>query len=116
MGLPMARNLRRAGYPVIAYNRTRSRAEPLLADGAQLVGSPREVATQSDVVITIVSDTPDVRQVILGEGGVVEAVRPGMVVIDMSTISPRVTRQIAADLAARGADMLDAPVSGGEKG
>ena len=116
MGLPMARNLRRAGFPVTAYNRTRKRAEPLLADGAALADSPREVAARSDVVITIVSDTPDVQEVILGENGVVQAVRPGMTVIDMSTISPRVTRQIAADLAARGVDMLDAPVSGGEKG
>jgi 2-hydroxy-3-oxopropionate reductase len=116
MGLPMARNLRKAGFPVTAYNRTRSRAEPLVADGATLAGSPREVAERSDVVITIVSDTPDVQQVILGEDGIIAAARPGMTVVDMSTISPRVTKQIAADLAARGVDMLDAPVSGGEKG
>src|SRR2546430_7393072 len=102
MGLPMARNLMRAGFPLTAHNRTRSRAEPLSAEGAAVVDSPREVAERSDVVISIVSDTPDVQQVILGEGGVVEACRPGMVVIDMSTISPRVTRQISADLAARG--------------
>jgi 2-hydroxy-3-oxopropionate reductase len=116
MGLPMARNLLRAGLPVTAYNRTRSRAEPLTELGGIVVDSPRAVAERSDVVITIVSDTPDVEQVILGPNGVVEALRPGMIVIDMSTISPRVTKQIAADLAARGAEMLDAPVSGGEKG
>lgn len=116
MGQPMARNLLRAGFPLTAYNRTAPRAEPLAADGARLAGSPREAADGADVVITIVSDTPDVQQVLLGENGVVEAARPGMTVVDMSTISPSVTRQIAADLAARGVDMLDAPVSGGEKG
>lgn len=116
MGLPMARNLLKAGFPVTAYNRTRRRAEPLTADGATIADSPRAAAERSDVVITIVSDTPDVQQVILGEGGVMEGARPGQVVIDMSTISPRVTRQIAAALEARGVEMLDAPVSGGEKG
>lgn len=116
MGLPMAKNLLKAGFPVTAYNRTLSRAEPLRELGGAVADSPRTVAERSDLVITIVSDTPDVEQVILGANGVVEAIRPGMVVIDMSTISPRVTKQIAADLAARGAEMLDAPVSGGEKG
>ncbi len=116
MGLPMARNLRKAGFPVTAYNRTRSRADPLTEQGGVVVDSPREVAERSDVVITIVSDTPDVQQVILGPNGIIEAIRPGMTIIDMSTISPRVTKQIAADLAARGVEMLDAPVSGGEKG
>jgi 2-hydroxy-3-oxopropionate reductase len=116
MGLPMATNLLKAGYAVTACNRTRSRAEPLTALGGLVVDCGREVAERSDVVITIVSDTPDVEQVILGMNGVVESLRPGMIVIDMSTISPRVTKRIASDLAARGAEMLDAPVSGGEKG
>jgi 2-hydroxy-3-oxopropionate reductase len=116
MGLPMAKNLLKAGFAVTAYNRTLSRAEPLKELGGTVADSPRAIAERSDVVISIVSDTPDVEQVILGPGGVIEALRPGMIVIDMSTISPRVTKQIAADLAARGAEMLDAPVSGGEKG
>ncbi|MEP6756305.1 MAG: NAD(P)-dependent oxidoreductase [Chthonomonadales bacterium] len=116
MGLPMATNLLKAGFAVTATSRTLSRAEPLKALGGKVVATPREVAANSDVVITIVSDTPDVEQVILGENGVVEALRPGMTVVDMSTISPKVTKQIAADLAARGVNMLDAPVSGGEKG
>jgi 3-hydroxyisobutyrate dehydrogenase-like beta-hydroxyacid dehydrogenase len=116
MGLPMARNLLTAGFTVTAYNRTRTRAEPIVQHGATLADCPRAVAEQSDVVITIVSDTPDVRQVILGADGVIEAARPGHIVIDMSTISPSVTRQIAGDLAARGVEMLDAPVSGGVKG
>lgn len=116
MGLPMARNLLRAGFPVRVYNRTSERALPLRDDGAVLVGSPREVAEGADVVITIVSDTPDVREVILGSRGVVETARAGATVIDMSTISPRVTREIAAALEAHSIDMLDAPVSGGVGG
>ena len=116
MGKPMTRNLLRAGYSVTVYNRTGARAEDLRADGARIVGSPREAAEGADIVITIVSDTPDVREVILGPGGVAESARAGSVVVDMSTISPRVTREIAAALRERGIDMLDAPVSGGEKG
>jgi 3-hydroxyisobutyrate dehydrogenase len=116
MGFPMAANLLRAGFRVSAYNRTLDRAKPLIALGATVVGSPAEAARDAEVVITMVSDTPDVEQVILGKGGIVEAIRPGAVVIDMSTISPRVTKQIAGDLAARGVEMLDAPVSGGVNG
>ncbi len=116
MGLPMARNLLRAGFQVAAYNRTPLRAHPLLEEGATIAGSPREAAEGADAVITIVSDTPDVREVILGDKGVMHGAARGTVVIDMSTISPRVTKEIAGDLAARGIEMLDAPVSGGEKG
>src|SRR2546422_167897 len=90
MGKPMAPNLLKAGFEVAAYNRTRSRAEALTADGAHIVDSPAEAAEGADVVVTIVSDTPDVEQVILGENGVIQSARPGAVVIDMSTISPRV--------------------------
>jgi 3-hydroxyisobutyrate dehydrogenase len=116
MGKPMAANLLRAGFPVTVHNRTRSRAESLAAQGARIAGSPREAAEGADVVITIVPDTPDVERVILGEDGVIGAARNGMIVIDMSTISPAATRRIAAELAARGVEMLDAPVSGGDKG
>jgi len=116
MGKPMARNLLRAGFPVAAFNRTRAKAEELASEGARIVDSPREAARDADVVITIVSDTPDVEAVILGDEGVIHGARPGAVVIDMSTISPAVTRRIAADLAARGIAMLDAPVSGGVTG
>lgn len=116
MGKPMARNLLRAGFAVTIYNRTRARAESLEAEGAKVADTPREVAEHSDIVLSCVSDTPDVQKVMLGENGVVEAARPGLIVVDMSTISPSVTRQIAADFAARGVEMLDAPVSGGEKG
>lgn len=116
MGLPMARNILKKGFPLTVYTRTASRAQPLLDEGAAWAGTPAECAQQSDVVITMVSDTPDVEQVLLGENGVIRAARPGLVVVDMSTISPRATRAMAADLAARGVHMLDAPVSGGVKG
>jgi 3-hydroxyisobutyrate dehydrogenase len=116
MGKPMAKNLIKAGYPLTVYNRTRSRADELAALGAQVADSPRAAAERTDIVITIVTDSPDVRSVILGERGVIEGVRPGSTVIDMSTISPQVTREIAEALEARQVQMLDAPVSGGEKG
>ncbi len=116
MGMPMARNLLRAGFEVVAYNRTAAKAEALAEEGARKAGSPRELAKECPVVITIVSDTPDVEAVILGKDGVIEGVRAGSVVIDMSTISPRATRAMAARLKEKGVAMLDAPVSGGDIG
>ncbi len=116
MGGPMAMNVLRAGYPLTVWNRTASKAQPLLAEGARWADSPAEVARASDVVITIVSDTPDVEEVILGPQGVIHGARAGMVVIDMSTISPHATIRIAQQLAERGVEMLDAPVSGGDIG
>lgn len=116
MGRPMARNILKAGFPLTVWNRTVARAAELAEHGAQVAASPRGVAEQADLVITMVSDSEDVRQVVLGPGGVIEAGRAGLIVIDMSTISPKVTREIAASLAAKGVQMLDAPVSGGEKG
>jgi 3-hydroxyisobutyrate dehydrogenase-like beta-hydroxyacid dehydrogenase len=116
MGRPMAENLLKAGFALTVHNRTRARAEELWRKGAQVAASPKEVASDSDVVITMVGDSPDVRSVILGPDGVIEGARPGTVVIDMSTIAPSVVREIAAALEVRGVQMLDAPVSGGEKG
>ncbi|MGQ9559143.1 MAG: 2-hydroxy-3-oxopropionate reductase [Candidatus Oleimicrobiaceae bacterium] len=116
MGKPMATNLVRAGFEVTVYNRSKPAVELLVSRGAAAAPSPRAVAERSDVVITMVTDSPDVEQVILGPGGVCEGVRPGMVVIDMSTISPTVTKAIAAALKERGVAMLDAPVSGGDTG
>jgi 2-hydroxy-3-oxopropionate reductase len=116
MGKPMARNLMKAGYPLVVYNRTASKADELVAAGAQQVGSPREVAQGAEVIITMVADSPEVEQIILGPQGVLESVKAGSVVIDMSSISPVVTKKIAAELARKGAAMLDAPVSGGEIG
>ena len=116
MGRPMAGHLVDAGYAVTIWNRTRSKMTPLLERGAAAAESPRDVAARSDIVITMVADTPDVRAVILGPEGVLHGVRPGSIVVDMSTISPAATQEIAGQIEARGAVMLDAPVSGGEKG
>jgi len=116
MGRPMALNLLKAGYPMVVWNRTRSKMKPLLEAGAEGADSPREVAEKSDVVITMVTDSPDVEEVILGPNGVIHGAHPGLVVIDMSTISPTVTRRIAQKLAEKGVKMLDAPVSGGDIG
>ena len=116
MGRPMAGHLLDAGYSVTVWNRTRSKMAPLVERGGAAASSPREVAAASDITITMVADTPDVLDVILGPQGVVHGVRPGSVVVDMSTISPVATREIARRLAERDAEMLDAPVSGGEKG
>ena len=116
MGRPMARNLLKAGFAVTAHSRTRARVDELVADGAQAAGAAREVAARSDVVITMVPDTPDVRAVMLGPDGVLEGAHAGLTAIDMSTISPAATQEIARALGARGVRMLDAPVSGGETG
>ncbi|HZQ09888.1 MAG TPA: 2-hydroxy-3-oxopropionate reductase [Anaerolineae bacterium] len=116
MGKPMGKNLIQAGFPLTVWNRTRSRANDLETLGARVANSPREVAENSDIIITMVSDSPDVQEVILGENGVIHGVREGSVVVDMSTISPQVTREIAQALKEKKVDMLDAPVSGGEKG
>jgi 2-hydroxy-3-oxopropionate reductase len=116
MGKPMARNLLRAGYPLVVYSRSRPPMEELAAEGAERAGSPREVAQRSDVVITMLPDTPEVEQVLAGPDGVFEGGRPGLVVIDMSTIDPMAARRLAARAAERDIAMLDAPVSGGEIG
>ncbi len=116
MGSPMARNLRRAGYEVIVHNRSRAAVEALLAEGATDGRSPRGVAESAETVITMLPDSPDVREVVLGGNGVLQGVRPRSILIDMSTISPLVTKEIAAAVEARGSTMIDAPVSGGEKG
>ncbi|MCD6529053.1 NAD(P)-dependent oxidoreductase [Candidatus Bathyarchaeota archaeon] len=116
MGKPMAMNLLKAGYPLTVWNRTRSKMEDLVKMGAAPGESPKDVAEKSDIVITMVTDSAAVEAVILGPSGVIEGVRPGMIVIDMSTISPSVTRRIAEKLKEKGVEMLDAPVSGGDIG
>jgi 2-hydroxy-3-oxopropionate reductase len=116
MGKPMARNLIKAGYRVVAHNRSRGPVEELMGAGAAAATSPADVARQSTVVITMVPDTPDVELVLAGPDGVLSALQPSTVVIDMSSISPVVTERLAAAVAARGGTMLDAPVSGGEIG
>ena len=116
MGQGMARNLLKAGADLMVWNRTSSKMEPLLEEGAKGANSPADLARQCSIVITCVSDTPDVEAVILGEEGVIEGIQEQALVIDMSTISPQATREIAEKLAEKGAYMLDAPISGGSEG
>jgi 3-hydroxyisobutyrate dehydrogenase len=116
MGGPMVRNLLKAGYSVTVHSRTKSKADPLLSDGATWAASPAETAKKSDVLITCVPDTPDVRQVLLGQNGVIETAKSGLICVDMSTISPSETKQMGQTLAAKGVTLLDAPISGGEIG
>lgn len=116
MGRPMAINLVRAGYALKVFNRTRERTKDAVDAGAEAVGSAREAADGADVVVTMLSDSSAVREVVLGSGGVIEGCRPGAVVADMSTISPDVARDIASECRRRGVSFLDAPVTGGEKG
>lgn len=116
MGRPMARHLLKAGHRVTVYNRTASKAQELAGDGAQVAGTALECAAGKDVVITIVTDSPDVEAVLFGENGAALEAKTGATFIDMSTISPDVTRDIAARLEERGVDFLDAPVSGGDIG
>lgn len=116
MGKPMCLNLIKSGYPVTVYNRTASKLEQMVHAGAEASDSPGKVAERSNIIITIVTDSPDVEEVILGKEGVINGVKTGSVVIDMSTISPLVTRTIALKLYEKGVEMLDAPVSGGDTG
>jgi 2-hydroxy-3-oxopropionate reductase len=116
MGKPMVKNLIKAGYEPIVFNRRPAPVDELIGEGARSGTSAKNVAKQSDVVITMLPDTPDVESVVLGADGIVEGARPGLLLIDMSTISPVVTRQIASQVHAKNARMLDAPVSGGDKG
>jgi 3-hydroxyisobutyrate dehydrogenase len=116
MGMPMAKNLLKAGFEVVAHNRSRSAVNELVALGAESAGSPKEVAERSEVVITMLPDTPDVREVLLGKGGVVEGIHPGMAIVDMSTISPKASMEMAQLFKEKGIAVLDAPVSGGQKG
>jgi 3-hydroxyisobutyrate dehydrogenase len=116
MGKPMARNLLKAGYALTVYSRRRETVEALMAEGAQGAYSPREVGERSTVVITMVTDTPDVQQVVLGSDGILSGLPSGGTIIDMSTISPTATREIAVATQTKGLHFLDAPVSGGEGG
>lgn len=116
MGRPCVLNLLKAGHEVSVWARSRERAQPVLDAGAAWVESPAELAAQVEVLVSNVSDTSDVEQVLLGEQGVIHGAKPGLVCVDMSTISPNGARRIAAALAEKGVDFLDCPVSGGEVG
>src|SRR5262245_15398165 len=116
MGKPMAHNLMKAGYPLVVHNRSRAAVDELIGVGAKVGGSPREVAAQCDVLVTMLPNSPDVELVALGKDGITEGARRGLLYADMSTISPIVTQKVGAALEEKGVKMLDAPVSGGEKG
>jgi len=116
MGSGMSMNLLRAGFNITAWNRTPSKMKLLLDAGAKGAKSPREVAEASEIVVDIVTDSSDVEEVLLGPNGVIHGAKPRTIVVDMSTISPSVTRRIAEELGKKGVRMLDAPVSGGDIG
>lgn len=116
MGKPMAKNLLKAGFPLLVQSRSRGPVEELAALGATAVNTPREVAAGCDIVITMVPDSPDVEAVVSGPDGILAGARPGRIHVDMSTISPLATRRLAALEQQAGVTMLDAPVSGGTVG
>jgi len=116
MGKSIARNILKAGFPIVVHNRSRAAVDELVAEGALSASSPAVVAAQSDIVFTNLPDSPDVEKVVLGAKGIIEAVHDGLIVIDNSTIKPASARMIAAELAKKGIYSLDAPVSGGDIG
>jgi 2-hydroxy-3-oxopropionate reductase len=116
MGKPMTRNLMKAGYSLVVHSRSRPPVDELAKEGAQVAASSEEVAKRAQVVITMLPDSPDVELVYTGPQGVLAGAKPGTLLIDMSTISPVVSRKLALEAERRGLDMLDAPVSGGEAG
>ena len=116
MGTPMALNILKSGFELTVHNRSRDKEEITAKAGALRVGSPREAVAGAEIIITCVSDTPDVEAIILGENGVIHGARNGSIVVDMSTINPSDTRRIAEKLGKKGVKMLDAPVSGGSEG
>ena len=116
MGKPMARNILKAGFPLVVHNRSRAAVDELVAEGATAAWTPAEVARQVDIVITNLPDSPDVEQVALGADGILEGAHKGLIFIDNSTIKPATARTIATALAEKGVFALDAPVSGGDIG
>ena len=116
MGKPMAKNLIAAGYELTVYNRSPEKADELAGDGATVAENPKDAAARSDIIVTMLPDSPQVREVVAGENGILEGVKDGALIVDMSTISPVVTGELAAAVKEKGASMLDAPVSGGDVG
>ena len=114
MGKPMAKNLIKAGYSLVVYDINEDAVAQLAAAGAKTGTSSADVASQSDVIITMLPNSPHVKTVVMGEGGVLEGAKPGCVIIDMSSIAPLVSKEVAAAAAEKGVEMMDAPVSGGE--
>lgn len=116
MGKPMAKNLRKAGHALVVHDLNRAAVKELVAAGAEEAFSPKEVAAQAPLLITMLPNSPDVEAVVLGPEGILEGATPGATLIDMSSISPIVARQIGERMQSRGLRFLDAPVSGGEPG
>ncbi|MCA1728009.1 MAG: 2-hydroxy-3-oxopropionate reductase [Actinobacteria bacterium] len=116
MGRPMARNLMQAGYDLVVHNRSRGKVEELVSEGATAAESPREVSEGCDIVFTMLPGPPEVREVVTGEGGVLEGAREGSLVVDMSTSSPVLARELALTAREQGVGTLDTPVSGGDVG
>jgi 2-hydroxy-3-oxopropionate reductase len=116
MGRPMARNLMKAGYPLIVHNRSRAAVDELMNEGAQAAPNSKDVAVRTEIIITMLPDSPDVDLVYAGENGIFSGLKSGTLLIDMSSISPAVARKLAGEAQRRGCGMLDAPVSGGEAG
>jgi 2-hydroxy-3-oxopropionate reductase len=116
MGKPMAKNLLKAGYSIVAYDLNKDAVEDVVKAGALGASSSKEAAGKAEVIITMLPDSPDVKEVILGKDGVLEGIKPGSIVIDMSSINPLVSQEIEKELKKKGVEMLDAPVSGGETG
>jgi 2-hydroxy-3-oxopropionate reductase len=116
MGKPMAKNLLKAGFPIVAYDLNKDAVADLVKAGALAASFSKEAAGEADVIITMLPDSPDVKEVILGKDGVMEGIKPGSIVIDMSSINPLVSQEIEKELRKKGVEMLDAPVSGGETG
>lgn len=114
MGKPMCKNLLKAGYELVVCDVFQTAVDEIVAAGAKAATTPKEIAAQVDIVITMLPNSPQVKQVVLGVNGVIEGAKPGTVLIDMSSIAPLVSREVASKLAEIGVDMLDAPVSGGE--
>jgi 2-hydroxy-3-oxopropionate reductase len=114
MGKPMAKNLLKAGYPLVVYDILDAPVQELVEAGARAGSSPRDVASRSELIITMLPNSPHVKAAVLGQDGVIEGVKPACVLVDMSSIAPLASREVAAALAAKGVEMLDAPVSGGE--
>jgi 2-hydroxy-3-oxopropionate reductase len=116
MGRPMARNLMKAGHRLVVHNRSQGAVQELVGLGAKAADSPAAVAREAEVVVLMLPNSPDVERVVLGPRGIIEGARSGQTVVDMSTISPIVSQRVGAELGKKGVRMLDAPVSGGEKG
>jgi len=114
MGKPMAKNLLKAGHTLVVYDIVDAPVKELVAAGAAAGSSPKDVAARNDLIIAMLPNSPHVKKAVLGEGGVIEGAKPGSILVDMSSIAPLASRAVAAELAKKGIEMLDAPVSGGE--